>query len=141
MRAMFGIGPLELFALAAVALVVLGPRRLPELARQLGGFMGEIRRTTYELRSTLDAELMSEDRDRRREEAEERRRKFREAREQAKESGEWPPGGQQDTTDRPQPTVEDLSAPPSAPPSDEDEPTDPGRAEAAPPEASDEEPA
>ncbi len=107
MRAMFGIGPLELFALAAVALVVLGPRRLPEVARQVGRFMAEIRRTTYDLRSTLDAELQAEDRDRRRAEAEERRKRFREERDEAKASGDWPPGGQQDTAGRPQPTVVD----------------------------------
>jgi sec-independent protein translocase protein TatB len=133
MRRMFGIGPLELFALAAVALVVLGPRRLPEVAKQVGRFMAEVRRTTYDLRSTLDAELQSEDRDRRRTEAEERRRKFREERDQAKESGEWPPGGQQDATDRPQPTVDSLSNPSEQPyDSLKDAPAEPASEEAAP---------
>ena len=126
MRRMFGIGPLELFALAAVALVVIGPRRLPEVARQAGRFMAEIRRTTYDLRTTLDAELQAEDRDVRRSQAEERRRKFRESRDEAKASGEWPPGGGQDATKRPQPTVGELSAPPRS------EPEAPASEDAAP---------
>ncbi len=102
MRAMFGIGPLEVILVLAVGLVVLGPRRLPELARQIGKIMGEVRRTTHELRSTLDAELHEEERDQRRRDAEERRRKFRESRDQARASGEWPPGGVKES---PQPSV------------------------------------
>ena len=102
MRAMFGIGPLEVMLVLAVGLVVLGPRRLPEMARQVGKLMAEVRRTTHELRSTLDAELNEEDRERRRQEAEERRRKFRESRDAARAKGEWPPGGPHEG---PQPTV------------------------------------
>ena len=57
----------------AVALVVLGPRKLPEMARHLGRFYGQIRRTTFELRSTLDRELREEERTLRREKAVQRR--------------------------------------------------------------------
>lgn len=46
---MFGIGMPELLVIMVVALVVLGPRRLPELARQLGKAMGEFRRQSNEI--------------------------------------------------------------------------------------------
>jgi sec-independent protein translocase protein TatA len=41
----FGIGIWELLVLGIVLLVVFGPRRLPELGRQLGGGMREFRRS------------------------------------------------------------------------------------------------
>lgn len=40
-----GIGPLELGIVAAILLLVLGPRRLPGLGRQLGGGLRELRRS------------------------------------------------------------------------------------------------
>lgn len=49
----------------ALALVFLGPEKLPEVARQVGKFVGQIRRTTDELKRTLDAEIRDEERDRR----------------------------------------------------------------------------
>jgi Tat protein translocase TatB subunit len=45
----FGIGPLEILLIAALALVVFGPDRLPEIARQVGKVLGDVRRTTNEL--------------------------------------------------------------------------------------------
>jgi TatA/E family protein of Tat protein translocase len=47
---MFGIGMPELLLILAVALIVLGPKKLPELARALGKGMAEFRRATDELR-------------------------------------------------------------------------------------------
>ncbi len=43
----------ELLVILVVALLVLGPKRLPEVARSLGRGMAEFRRTSSELRSTL----------------------------------------------------------------------------------------
>ena len=43
---MFNIGSGELALILVVALLVLGPKRLPELARGLGKFMREFRRQT-----------------------------------------------------------------------------------------------
>ena len=54
---MFNIGPLELILIFIVALVVIGPKRLPDLAKALGKAIGEFKRATSELQSSLDAEI------------------------------------------------------------------------------------
>lgn len=51
---MFGIGPTELIVIMVVALLVLGPSRLPELARTLGRGLTEFRRATAEVTEELD---------------------------------------------------------------------------------------
>ena len=48
---MFGIGTGELLLLLVIALIVLGPERMPKLARDLGRAMAEFRKTSDELRS------------------------------------------------------------------------------------------
>ena len=47
---MFGIGSGELILLLIVALIVLGPERMPKLARDLGRAVAEFRKTSDELR-------------------------------------------------------------------------------------------
>ena len=47
---MFGIGMPELLLILGLALIVLGPKKLPELARALGKGMAEFRRATDELK-------------------------------------------------------------------------------------------
>lgn len=63
---MFGIGVQELLVILVVALIVLGPERLPEVARMLGKGMAELRKATSGLsdelrgaRSLLDDEVQS----------------------------------------------------------------------------------
>ncbi len=47
----------EIFVILLVALVVLGPERLPVVARKLGGYTAELRKAARELRAGLESEL------------------------------------------------------------------------------------
>lgn len=47
----------EVLIILLVALVVLGPTRLPELARKAGGYAAELRRAAREVRAGLEAEV------------------------------------------------------------------------------------
>jgi sec-independent protein translocase protein TatB len=47
---MFGIGPEELVLVLIIALIVLGPERMPKVARDIGRVVGELRRTSDQLR-------------------------------------------------------------------------------------------
>ncbi len=51
---MFGIGFPELLLILAIALIVIGPSKLPDVARALGRGYAEFRRATNELRETFD---------------------------------------------------------------------------------------
>jgi Tat protein translocase TatB subunit len=51
---MFGIGFEELLLILVIALVVLGPDKLPDIARALGRAYAEFKRATDELKHTLD---------------------------------------------------------------------------------------
>jgi TatA/E family protein of Tat protein translocase len=63
---MFGIGPTELIVILVIALLVLGPKRLPEIARALGRGLAEFRRATADVTTELDnARVMLEEEARR----------------------------------------------------------------------------
>jgi sec-independent protein translocase protein TatB len=51
---MFGIGTWELLIILVLALVVLGPQKLPEIARQVGKTITKLRRTADEVRREID---------------------------------------------------------------------------------------
>jgi Tat protein translocase TatB subunit len=51
---MFGIGFPELLLILAIALIVVGPSKLPDLARALGRGYAEFRKATNELKATFD---------------------------------------------------------------------------------------
>ncbi|MCD6214992.1 MAG: twin-arginine translocase subunit TatB, partial [Candidatus Desulfofervidus sp.] len=53
---MFGIGMQELLIILVIALIVLGPKRLPEIARALGKGMREFRKASQEIKESVDLE-------------------------------------------------------------------------------------
>ena len=54
---MFNIGPLELIVILVVALLVVGPKRLPEVARSIGRGLQEFRKAQTEVKETLRSSL------------------------------------------------------------------------------------
>jgi sec-independent protein translocase protein TatB len=56
---MFGIGMPEMLLILAIALIVIGPKKLPDLAKSLGRALGEFKKATSELKDSLqiDSEL------------------------------------------------------------------------------------
>ena len=53
----FGIGFGEVLLILIVALIIWGPKRLPEIARTLGKTMRALRRATYDLTSAVTKEI------------------------------------------------------------------------------------
>jgi TatA/E family protein of Tat protein translocase len=50
---MFGMGMTEILVILAVALIVIGPKKLPDLAKSLGRALGEFRKATTDLKESL----------------------------------------------------------------------------------------
>ena len=59
---MFGtLGMPELLVIFVIALIIFGPRKLPELGRSLGRSIAEFKKASSELRSTLEEEIRVEE--------------------------------------------------------------------------------
>ena len=59
------IGTMELVVILVIALMVFGPRKLPELGRSIGKSLGEFKRASNDLRHTLEDEIHVEEQARR----------------------------------------------------------------------------
>jgi Tat protein translocase TatB subunit len=64
---MFGIGGQEIVIIALLVLVIFGPNALPRMARDLGRFVTEARRSIDEFREELTAEYDEDDEENKRE--------------------------------------------------------------------------
>ena len=58
------LGMPELLFILVLALLIFGPRKLPDIGRTMGKAMGEFRRATRDLKRTLDVEISAEEADR-----------------------------------------------------------------------------
>jgi Tat protein translocase TatB subunit len=55
------LGPAEILVILVVALVVFGPKRLPEVGRQVGGALREMRKVQDSVRSEINSVLNDDD--------------------------------------------------------------------------------
>ncbi|CCO22097.1 Sec-independent protein translocase protein TatB [Maridesulfovibrio hydrothermalis] len=69
---MFGIGSTELIVILVVAVILIGPQKLPELIKTLGKGLSEVKKMSNDVKSTLDAEISAADLERKAKEDAER---------------------------------------------------------------------
>ncbi len=58
---MFGIGTWELVVIAALALIILGPKKLPEVARTVGKTLSQLRRSVDDVKREIDVDGLRQD--------------------------------------------------------------------------------
>lgn len=83
---MLGIGGTEMMVIAIIALLVVGPERLPHVMRQAGRWYGQLRRAADDLRRAFVLEADRQDASDRYRQLQERRKQAQEARRKAQEA-------------------------------------------------------
>ena len=58
---MFGLGMPEILMILAIALIVIGPKKLPDLAKTLGRALGEFKRSAQDFKRSIDVETTVKD--------------------------------------------------------------------------------
>jgi len=58
---MFGLGMPEILLILAIALIVIGPQKLPDLAKTLGRAMGEFKKSAQDFKRSIDVETTVKD--------------------------------------------------------------------------------
>ena len=58
---MFGIGMQEIMIVLVIALLVIGPKKLPEVAKAMGKGYGEFRRAFEDMRNSINVDMKSEE--------------------------------------------------------------------------------
>lgn len=118
---MFGIGGTEFLLIAAVALLLFGPDKLPQIARSIGRFTAEFKRYQAMMESVIRAEVyQAEAEAQRRDREKEKDDPFRAAREYREKAGTTIPGQEQAAETRPEePAVADEAGASGEPEVDE----------------------
>ena len=112
------IGPLgmqEMLIILVVALIVFGPRKLPQIGKTLGKSIAEFRRTSTELRSTLEREVQMEEFRTARSEVSELKKEVTDlGRGLDPDRGSGPPGAKQQEEESPPTGDSEAGSPPAA---------------------------
>lgn len=85
---MFGIGGIEFAAIVVLALLLLGPDKIPQVARTIGRFMREFKKYQAMMESTFRAEMLLSEQEAATKKAEERKTAAGDAQQPAKIPGE-----------------------------------------------------